>query len=168
MCWSRWRWRIWGKLRRRLGVVGWIKRAFGSGVCVTMHFDGDEMKCEETPVGSGIKTTTNGDESTSNSNRNIASSGSISSNSSKTTRNAYIVVCDLEGEKNTVKILKDLNSLCKRAAFTRRKLLLPRRRTKVPRRTLLRIRPNCQTRARNCNAKLLGRTFSNTNAFDAP
>ena len=86
--------------------------AFGSGVCVTMYFDGDEMKCEETPVGSEIKTTTNGDESTSNSNRNIASSGSISSNSSKNNNKEcfYIVVCDLEGEKNTVKILKDLQS----------------------------------------------------------
>ena len=87
--------------------------AFGSGVCVTMYFDGDEMKCEETPVGSERRTTTNGDESTSNSNRNIDSSGGISSNSSKNNNKEelfYIVLCDLEGEKNTVKILKDLQS----------------------------------------------------------
>ena len=87
--------------------------AFGSGVCVTMYFDGDEMKCEEAPVGSERRTTTNGDESTSNSNRNIDSSGGISSNSSKNNNKEelfYIVLCDLEGEKNTVKILKDLQS----------------------------------------------------------
>ena len=29
-------------------------------VCVTMYFDGDEMKCEETPVGSERRTTTMG------------------------------------------------------------------------------------------------------------
>ena len=43
--------------------------AFGSGVCVTMYFDGDEMKCEEGRLSE--RRTTNGDESTSNSNRNI-------------------------------------------------------------------------------------------------
>ena len=63
--------------------------AFGSGVCVTMTFDGDEMKCEETPVGNER---TVGGESTSDN------------------ECFHIVVCDLDGQKDTVKILKDLQS----------------------------------------------------------
>ena len=62
--------------------------AFGSGVCVTMNFDGDEMKCEETPVGN--ERTGEGENTEDDC--------------------FHIVVCDLEGQKDTVKILKDLQS----------------------------------------------------------
>jgi len=53
-----------------------------------MNFDGDEMKCEETPVGN--ERTGEGENTEDDC--------------------FHIVVCDLEGQKDTVKILKDLQS----------------------------------------------------------
>lgn len=51
--------------------------AFGSGSCVSMTFDGDDMECAPVIVGR---------------------------------EKIFIVVCDVEGEKDTVRILEDLQS----------------------------------------------------------